>query len=165
MSKKLEGINVDEINEISAKLEQIDKIGDIGMKVDGMVAKVDEFTDDESSEEEPPNNPKAQIPVVISPPQVPVVDNPPRNLVINLSQVPVVDNSPQNLVVNLPNNNDPEIELNLEEMALNANQNISLNDALVCVPRFEGNPGDLIDFATCCRDAKGMLPEAAEYSR
>ncbi|KAH0563563.1 hypothetical protein KQX54_002160, partial [Cotesia glomerata] len=43
MSKKLEGINVDEISEISAKLEQIDKIGDIGMKVDGMVAKVDGF--------------------------------------------------------------------------------------------------------------------------
>ncbi|KAH0563569.1 hypothetical protein KQX54_002470 [Cotesia glomerata] len=84
---------------------------------------IPEFTDDESSEEEPPNNPKPQVPVVINIPQVQVVDNP-----------------PQNLVVNPPNNNDPEIELNLERMALNANQHISLNDALVCVPRFQGNP-------------------------
>lgn len=60
---------------------------------------------------------------------------------------------------NQDDGNNPE---NVETMALPANQSISLNDALVCVPRFDGVPSDLIDFATCCREAKGMLPDAAE---
>nr|CCQ71349.1 hypothetical protein CcPL6.021 [Cotesia congregata] len=43
MSKKLEKIDAKKINEISSKLKKIDQIGDISVKVDGMVSKVDGF--------------------------------------------------------------------------------------------------------------------------
>ncbi|CAD6234233.1 GSCOCG00012378001-RA-CDS, partial [Cotesia congregata] len=47
-------------------------------------------------------------------------------------------------------------------MSLTPNQNISLTDALSFFPKFEGNPSELIDFLNCCKEAKSVLPEAAE---
>ncbi|CAG5084926.1 Protein of unknown function [Cotesia congregata] len=49
-----------------------------------------------------------------------------------------------------------------DDMALAPNQNISLNDALAFVPKFEGNPGELLDFLKCCDEAKSVLPAGAE---
>ncbi|XP_034946183.1 uncharacterized protein, partial [Chelonus insularis] len=42
------------------------------------------------------------------------------------------------------------------------NQNISLKDALICIPIFTGKPEELIDFSNFCEKAKCMLPEQVE---
>ncbi|CAG5083023.1 Protein of unknown function [Cotesia congregata] len=47
-------------------------------------------------------------------------------------------------------------------MELTDSQNISLHDALTFVLRFEGDSDELIDFISCCQDAKQIMPEAAE---
>ncbi|CAG5100645.1 Protein of unknown function [Cotesia congregata] len=47
-------------------------------------------------------------------------------------------------------------------MELTDSQNISLHDALTFVPRFKGDSDELIDFISCCQDAKQIMPEAAE---
>lgn len=47
-------------------------------------------------------------------------------------------------------------------MELTDSQNISLHDALTFAPRFEGDSDELIDFISYCRDAKQILPDAAE---
>ncbi|KAH0540146.1 hypothetical protein KQX54_013319 [Cotesia glomerata] len=52
MSKKLEKIDANRINEISSKLEKIDQIGDISGKVDSMMSKVDGFKKSIASVEE-----------------------------------------------------------------------------------------------------------------
>ncbi|CAG5073485.1 Protein of unknown function, partial [Cotesia congregata] len=47
-------------------------------------------------------------------------------------------------------------------MAIAPNQNISLSDTLSFVPKFDGNPNELIDFLNCCKEAKSVLPGEAE---
>ncbi|XP_014299458.2 putative uncharacterized protein DDB_G0286901 [Microplitis demolitor] len=107
---------------------------------------VPEYTSDESSGEELNNK----------------TDNTVQNLNTSnnlIQNIPSIQIGPVNREENIVPNNDPN---NPENMVLLANQTISLNDALVCVPRFDGNDSDLIDFASCCRDAKAMLPAAVE---
>lgn len=55
-------------------------------------------------------------------------------------------------------------EENFEEdnMALPANQHISLSDALSFVPKFDGNSNELLEFLNCCKEAKSVLPDGAE---
>lgn len=107
---------------------------------------VPEYTSGESSDEELNNK----------------TDNTVQNLNTSnnsIQNIPSIQIAPVNREENIVPNNDPN---NPENMALPANQTISLNDALVCVPRFDGNASDLIDFASCCREANAMLPAAVE---
>lgn len=91
-----------------------------------------------------------------------LVDNIENNAVVE--QVNVVGNlSAQNQIdPNLINQIHQENLENLNNMDLAPNQNISLNDALTFVPRFDGVPSELTDFLNCCKDAKSVLPNAAE---
>lgn len=56
-------------------------------------------------------------------------------------------------------NTIPEI---FDDMALAQNRNISLHDALLFVPKCEGNPCELLDFLNCCKGAKSVLPDGAK---
>nr|CCQ71168.1 hypothetical protein CcPL2.059 [Cotesia congregata] len=107
-----------------------------------------------------------------------LIDNSGNNSV-NLNANTLNDNSENNSVIeqdkvegdlpvqnpidpNLVNQIHQEGLENINNMALAANQNISLNDALTFVPRFDGVSSELTDFLNSCNDAKSVLLNAAE---
>ncbi|KAH0549713.1 hypothetical protein KQX54_012900 [Cotesia glomerata] len=105
------------------------------------------------SDDENPENSRPVTPAVVD--QAPQVKNPVNNQVPPEIIPPAVN--PAVPVVNQVDNNQVASDYE-DEMVLPTNQNISLSDALFYISRFEGLPSDLIDFSTCCRDAKGCFP-------
>ncbi|CAG5084881.1 Protein of unknown function [Cotesia congregata] len=120
-----------------------------------------EYTSDEDSEEEPTvkNSNNSDLDNLSA---NTLNDNSENNSVIEQDKVEGVLSVQNPIDLNLVNQIHQEGLENINNMALAANQNISLNDALTFVPRFDGVPSELTDFLNCCNDAKSVLPDVAE---